>query len=79
MADVSPIDTTLGFLQWGIELVMQRFRRRAKWPENSEKLKRLTLPIAKTPKRVTGWRVVRTGATKCQCEGATGAGRRAVV
>jgi hypothetical protein len=65
MADVSPIDTTLGFLQWGIELVMRRFRCGGKWPENREKLKGLTLPIAKTPKRVTVCRVVSDGARKC--------------
>src|SRR5262245_18836630 len=65
MADVSPIDTTLGFLQWGIELVMPPFCRCEKWPETWEKLKGLTLPIVKPPKRVTGCRVVRRGATKC--------------
>jgi hypothetical protein len=66
MADVSPIDTTLGFLQWGIELVIQRFRCGVKWPEYKEKLKRLTLPIVKASKRVTGWRVVSDGARNCQ-------------
>jgi hypothetical protein len=53
MADVSPIDTTLGFLQWGIELVMRRFRQEGKWPKNKDKLNGLTLPIAKAPTLVT--------------------------
>jgi hypothetical protein len=54
MADVSPIDTTLGFLQWGIELVMRGFGWGGKWPENKEKLNGLTLPIAKASTLVTG-------------------------